>query len=226
MKKWKEIWNKEERITNYILEMLFKVDGFDTGAGSFGVMEWKEYVEANISLLKIKNNDSIYDVGCGSGAFVYPLYLKGHQVGGLDYSSVLIDLANSIMTNAKLEKKEAITVDTKDSYDIVLSHSVFHYFPSLDYAKEVVKRMIEKANRTVAIFDINDKSKEKEYHNIRMSASGEEYAKKYTGLEHLFYEKEWFEKLAKDFNMKITIFDQTYEQYVNSSLRFNVIMEK
>ena len=35
MDKWREIWNKSDRIDDYILETLIKADGFDSGAGSF-----------------------------------------------------------------------------------------------------------------------------------------------------------------------------------------------
>ncbi len=54
----------------------------------------------------------------------------------------------------------------------------------------------------------------------------QEYKKKYKGLDHLFYEKIWFEEIAAEFNLKIHIFDQTFKNYSNSSLRYNVIMEK
>jgi len=45
MDKWKHIWNKDERINNIVLEMLIKADGFDSGAGSFTVKNWLEYVD-------------------------------------------------------------------------------------------------------------------------------------------------------------------------------------
>jgi hypothetical protein len=87
--------------------------------------------------------------------------------------------------------------------------------------------MISKANKKIAIFDINDKTKENKYHKIRIADMYEEdYKKKYQGLEHMFYDKEWFKDIAKEFNLKISIFDQTFEKYSNSKLRFNIIMEK
>jgi len=169
----------------------------------------------------------VCDIGCGSGAFIYPLFLKGHTVGGIDYASVLIDLANTIMKNSDFETREAATMDTTKKYDIVLSHSVFHYFKDLAYVKKTIKAMIEKSDRKIAIFDINDKSKEKEYHTIRMTEMDEyEYKEKYRGLEHMFYDKSWFEEIAKECQVKIEIFDQTFEHYSNAQLRYNVIMEK
>ena len=38
--------------------------------------------------------------------------------------------------------------------------------------------------------------------------------------------KNWFKEIAKESSLKVSIFDQTFENYPNSSLRFNVIMEK
>ena len=79
---WKKIWNKNERIEKIILEMLIKADGFDSGAGSFGVDDWIDYTKNFYQKLEIKASDTIFDLGCGSGAFLYPLYLKKHKVGG------------------------------------------------------------------------------------------------------------------------------------------------
>jgi len=87
--------------------------------------------------------------------------------------------------------------------------------------------MIQKSNKKIGIFDINDKAKESLYHQIRMnSADMDDYEQKYKGLKHMFYEKRWFKEIAKEFNLKISIFDQTFKNYSNASLRINVIMEK
>ncbi len=227
MTKWHEIWNKKDRVENIILETLIKADGFDVGAGSFTLENWKEYTKELFDSLAIKEDDSIYEIGCGSGAFLYLLYTSGFKVAGLDYSSILIDIANNVMKDCDFKNDEAININTNEKFDIVISHGVFHYFKDLDYAKEVIKKMIQKSNKKIAIFDVNDKTKESIYHEIRMQKlSKEEYEKKYEGLEHLFFEKSWFEDIAKEFNLKIKIQDQNFKEYLNSNLRFNVIMEK
>ena len=139
----------------------------------------------------------------------------------------LINLAKTIMPNGNLICDEAININTNETYDFIVSHSVFHYFKDLDYAKDVLVKMIQKSNKKIGIFDINDKAKENQYHQIRMGdMDRQEYKEKYKGLDHLFYEKNWFKEIAKEFNLKISIFDQTFENYTNSNLRFNVVMEK
>jgi len=49
------------------------------------VLVWKtgkKYTQEYFEKLGISSGDTIFDVGCGSGAFVYPLYLQKHRVGG------------------------------------------------------------------------------------------------------------------------------------------------
>ena len=226
MDNWKKIWNKDDRINQIILECLIKADGFDSGAGSFSVEDWKIYIQEYFEKLGISSGDSIFDVGCGSGAFVYPLYLQKHKVGGVDYSVSLINLAKTLMPSSDYICDDAGNIDSR-SYDFVVSHSVFHYFKDLDFAKDVLIKMIQKTNKKIGIFDINDKSKEEEYHKVRMGfMSEEEYREKYKGLKHLFFDKSWFEQIANELGLEISIFDQTFENYSNSSLRFNVIMSK
>ncbi len=82
MKKWKEIWNKTDRVNDIVLETLIKADGFDVGSGSFSLDDWKKYTKEFYEKLDIQRSDSVFDVGCGSGAFVYPLYIQKNTVGG------------------------------------------------------------------------------------------------------------------------------------------------
>ena len=83
MNEWQKIWNKDERINKIILESLIKADGFDSGAGSFTVDNWIKYTKELYGELDINPNASVYDVGCGSGAFLYLLHLNSRVVGGL-----------------------------------------------------------------------------------------------------------------------------------------------
>lgn len=227
MDKWQEIWNTTDRIDDHILEALIKADGFDSGAGSFTLKNWKTYTQEFYNILSIKSNESVFDVGCGSGAFLYTLYLSNNKVGGIDYSLPLIDLANRVMKNCDFQQIEAKKLDFEIKYDFVISHSVFHYFKNLEYAEDVIKRMLLKSTKSIGIFDINDKTKESEYNQIRMGKMNErEYAQKYKGLDHLFYEKKWFKEIAKKYEVEIKIFDQKFKGYSNSKLRFNVVMTK
>ena len=227
MNSWHKIWDNQNRVNNFLLETLIKADGFETGAGNFTLEDWKLYTKSLLDNLDISKDDSIFDIGCGSGAFLFNHFINNHKVGGIDYSEALIGIAKTIFKGSDFNVYEASKLDTKNKYDYVVSHSVFQYFDNLDYSKRVLLKMLEKANKKVGIFDINDKSKEKSYHKIRMgSMTQDDYLKKYQGLDHMFYDKSWFKKIAKENDLKFKIFDQTFKKYSNSQLRFNVIFEK
>ena len=227
MTNWKAIWNKEDRVNKFILEMLLKADGFDSPTGRISVEDWNIYVNKISKKAGIKEPDSVFDVGCGSGAFLYPLYLKNHKVGGIDYSSVLIDLANAIMKKGTFEQDEAIHIDVNKKFDVVLSSGVFLYFKDKKYAKDVLLKMIKKATKTVAIFDVNDATKESNYHEIRMKTmTKQQYEKKYKGLDHLFLKKDFFRQIAEEQGLKVEIWDQNFDSYKNAQFRFNVVMKK
>ncbi len=226
MNKWKEIWNNKKRIEDYILELLISSNGFNSKNTEFTVLNWKKYTNKLYKKIGISSGDSIFEVGCGSGAFLYPLFCRGHFISGLDYSQVLVNLANKLIVN-RFICEEAINLEVDDKFDIVLSHSIFFYFTNLQYAEDVIKKMIQKSNKKIVILDINDSTKKESYHQIRASLIGiKKYKKKYDGLEHLFYDKNWFKEIAKKYNLDIKIFDTSYKKYPMSEFKFNVILKK
>jgi len=225
---WKKIWNKRDYRTSCInLDELIKADGFDMGAGRFDENKWVEYVTYIAEQASIESTQSIFEVGCGAGAFLYPLYKKNHRVSGLDYSMSLIEIANRIMPGMNFINCDACSMDINKRYDIVISNSVFQYFDNLEYARKVIDNMLAKANTKVLLLDINDKCKESESIAIRKEILGDkEYKSKYSTLKHLFYEKDWFRKIANQEDYEVEIFDQNIEGYINSGFRFNVVFTK
>ena len=232
MNNWKKIWNKDYRINKIILDCLIKADGFDSPSGKFDVEDWIQYCDEFYSKIGISKYDTIFEIGCGSGAFLYPLYLRKNLVGGIDYSINLLDLARKFMPESKLTCEDAVTLKLDNSYDVVLSHSVFQYFHNLNQAEMVLKTMNRLAKKKIAILDVNDVKKFDHFHTERIKQfveegfSEEDYKKKYLGLDHLFYSKKWFEELGQKLDLETEIFDQTNDSYGNSKLRFNVIFTK
>ena len=91
MNSWKKIWNNREiEHGDETLLSLIRLDGFDEGAGKISQVHWIEYVNWIRYKLDINETDSIFEVGCGGGAFIYPFYKMGHKVAGIDYSSNMI----------------------------------------------------------------------------------------------------------------------------------------
>ncbi len=225
MTSWNQIWNKRSDENTYqsTLEELIRLDGFDTGAGFIKQEDWENYVKQINEAVGIDEADSIFEVGCGSGAFLYPLFQKGHLVGGIDYSAPLVAKANSTLTGMKFDQIEANQLNTKEKFDIVLSNGVFHYFPNLDYTEAVLDKMLEKSNKKVAVLEVpNLALKEESEYKRRGDLGIEEYNQKYEGLPHLYYSKEWFVEYAAKRSLSVEIKDQSIENYGNNKFRFNI----
>ena len=151
-----------------------------------------------INNLKIVKHNSIFEVGCGAGAFLYPFYKNGYEIGGIDFSDNLVKLCITLFKNDCFKTCEADHLEVDPAYDFVFSFSVFFYFPDLIYASKVLKLMIEKAKKAVIVLDIPDLAKQEECENLRRKqyAPGE-YDKKYIGLNHLYYSKDWFREQSR-----------------------------
>lgn len=230
MDKWKEIWNKRviPQEGKSLIEKLMRADGYDSGAGFLEEVHFRSFVHTICSKLHISLEDTVYEVGCGSGAFLFCLYEKGHIVAGLDYSDVLIKMARKAMPEMELLVAEAIELETFSKYDFIFSNGVFHYFPDLSYAGMVIEKMFNKANKTIAILDVPDIASKEESEKARQGALGkEEYLEKYDGLAHTYYSKDWFSKVLNSKNYRsMEIFNQNIEEYGNNDYRFNVVINK
>ena len=64
------------KINEIILDCLIRCDGFDTLAGKFQPKKWIEYSERLIELAEINTNDSVFEIGCGSGILLNLLSLN------------------------------------------------------------------------------------------------------------------------------------------------------
>ena len=166
MDNWKQIWSKKQlsSIEHGSLHDLIVADGFDTGVGSYDEDSWRKMVIDFLNRTKLKEAANVLELGCGSGAFIFALneLVQAHYYG-LDYSSNLIDIARQTLPEAEFLTSEANAQVFDDiSFDIIFSHSVFQYFPSLDYANTVIERWCKNINQggMLVLLDLNDKNNE------------------------------------------------------------------
>ena len=227
---WHQVWSKptpfdstaSERLPS--LQDLIVADGFNTGFGDIEAEAWVDFVDQTCRLFDIRDGDSVYDVGCGAGAFLQPAHARGIDVGGIDYSASRIELARRAMPGAEFDVGEAIELAGEPTADVVLSFGVFMYFPTLDYADEVIGRMCAKATRAVAILDVPDLDLANEALEIRRATAGgaEAYAQRYEGLDHLAYSKIWLAEAMKAHGLReVATGPQTMAGYDNARFRFN-----
>jgi trans-aconitate methyltransferase len=234
MTDWPEIWknrscNVAGAAPSSTLVDLLRANGYDTATGMISAEDFEQYTRSIHEICQIRPGDSLYEVGMGAGAFLLPWYLRGHPVGGLDYSSALISLAQKTMPayGRAFTVGEAARLSTRKRYDIVLSNGVFLYFPDLQYAFGVTEKMIQKSKKAIAILDIPDLAKrEITLKYRRESLAPGEYEEKYRGLDHLYFPRSWFQEISDDHGLDIRILDQQMPHCGNSRFRFNVVMMK
>ncbi len=237
--KWKSIWNnrKIEDIKSddsmEIYRTLKKTDWFDT-------IPWEDSEWYFNSFYNMRKEDdemvrnlvwdinSIYEVWCWSWAtlFLYKNKYPKLKAGWIDYSQTLSGIAKKVFwNNVEITCDEAMNLDTSKKADLVYSDSVFVYFNDIEYAKNVLEKMYQKANKAILITEVYDKSKEQECLDYRRSQI-ENYDEKYKWLEKLFFDKKFFEDFAKEHNLKIKFFDVNNQYYWNNKYMFNVLLTK
>ena len=225
---WEEIWNRRTGPRGgYDLDALIKLDGFDTGAGRIEEADWRIYAALIAEKLGICNGATVFEVGCGAGALLYAFQERySLSVGGIDYATGLIAAAKRAIPDGKFEVQEAKALDIKPQYDYVVANSVFHYFDS-DYAVEVLGRMIKKARDAIAVMEVPDLKTKSESEVMRRDILiQDEYEKKYEGLRHTYYERDWFREQAKAQGLKCEFFDGCVPNYAQNRFRFGCIIRK
>ncbi len=242
MNNWRNIWANKTLPADKrtLLQRMLSANGYDTGFGDISESAWRDYVHSVAAALQLRDDASVYDVGCGSGAFLLPLHQRGCTVGGLDYSANLLQIAAQHLgaqdsgaqqlnnDASRFMHGEAAQLSPTPQYDLVLASGVFFYFPSLHYAAEVLALMIRKSRRAVAVLDVPDAATEAEAMQFRRGLLGDAaYREKYRGLEHLYYVQSWFATtFAAHGITDVTFHPQQIDGYENNRFRYNVFARK
>ncbi len=223
--RWKDVWaaRKLDPTRASTLEQLMAADGLDTGFGNVAEAAWREFVTRTAATLDLGRGSRVFEVGCGAGAFLYPLHEAGCIVGGLDQSAALVGYAAAAMPEGQWVQGDASALDPAEGWDVVLACGVFMYFSDPGYARGVIARMAAKATRAVAILDVPDVARRDEAMAFRRGSMGEaEYEAKYRGLDHLFYDRSWMKRVLLEVGATgVRIEDQQVSGYQNARFRFN-----
>ncbi len=223
---WDAVWASRALpgAAGSVLQGLIDADGYDSAHGGVTERAWREYVARWGATLGLAAGGSVVDVGCGAGAFLLPLAEAGVRVGGIDRSSVQLGLASRAIPEGEFAVADALDLAPEPRVDVVVSMSTFIYFPTLDYAARVAEAMVSRATRAVAILDLADAARRAEDLRRRVRAAGGEaaYARRYAGLEHLYYDREWTVGLLEASGLSdVRCETQSLDGYGNAPFRFN-----
>jgi trans-aconitate methyltransferase len=224
---WQHIWEKRSLQPQHAitLDTLIALDGFDSGAGKIALPDWQEYTRRISAKLGMQSGNSVFEVGCGAGAFLYALRQQYPlNVGGLDYAAGLVEAAQQAMPDGDFKAQSAQTMATEPQYDFVIANSVFHYFDEA-MAAEVFQAMWQKAKVGVAVLDIPHAATKEACERARRDALTEaEYEEKYRGLHHTYFSPDWFANQLP--GKPHQVFESCVPNYAQSQYRFSVIFHK
>lgn len=232
--RWKSIWDKKgldgidlSKDEFLIFCDLKKADGFDVNVHDeqrYFRAFYNDWLEMYKKLNEITQNSvhSVYEAGCGSGVnlYLFKNRIKDARLGGIDYSQGLIDIAQSILPESDLTCSSAENMDVSQKYDFVMADSVFQYFGSLEYAEDILNKMLLKAGKAVYVSEIHDITLRDEWISCRR-ASMEDYDRIYDGLDKMFYAKEWFSDMAGRHKKQAVFTKSENPEYWNSRYVFN-----
>ena len=223
---WNEIWNKKYSKSDSYSHV-------NAGFDFLSIVQWKNLVKIFTDLLIIKKDSQILDVGCGEGAFLEQIK-EYKSISGIDLSENAIFKINTKM-KGDFKVSQANNLPFEDNYfDTVICFSIFHYFESINYSKQVINELIRvtKPLGQILIGDINDFDKKELYLSIRNKENRNTVHKvKSVRLDHQFYKKSLFLDIAKKNNLKTQIIDESkldlfFYSNSNSNYRFSVIYNK
>lgn len=118
---------------------------------------WSFYVEAGVretlQRLRAKPSDRVLDVGCGTGALLHALSTScpGMQLVGVDASPAMLAIARRRLgPSLELQVGWAESLPyPSESFDIVVSSSVFHYLREPALALQEWARVLRPGGRIV-----------------------------------------------------------------------------
>ncbi len=222
---WLQIW--ERKYVGTRKNSLHVADGYDELTPG----EFEEMAKRFLDLADFPENARILDVGCGAGAFLQ--HAGGYQhLTGIDYSKEAIRVIRERLPgDFRVADATALPFDT-DAFDAVLSFGVFIYFDSLDYARKVLGEMhrVLKPGGRMFIGEVNDKRKMDRYRELRVEKEADMERKviKDAQVDHLFFDRVFFEQFAESTGYTVEIVDEEtlgIPHYSCSLYRFSVILD-
>jgi demethylmenaquinone methyltransferase/2-methoxy-6-polyprenyl-1,4-benzoquinol methylase len=115
-----------------------------------------EKVQYITELLEIKSNDTILDVGTGTGVMIpfYKKYLINGQVVAVDYSEKMIEIARSKYPEKNypmISYKVSDVYELKytEEFDLVVCYSCFPHFVDQPLAVKILSKALRKGGRLV-----------------------------------------------------------------------------
>lgn len=114
-------------------------------------IEMKEWLDSTVRRIQYLKPNSILEIGCGTGMYLFRLQEDCEFYHGIDISKEAVAYVNRVMAsnkekycNVKLEctDTKSFLDNTNSTYDFVLMNSVVQYFPNADYLVDIIGKLV------------------------------------------------------------------------------------
>lgn len=110
-------------------------------------------IRQGTALLRTGNPDqSILDLGCGTGTLTHTLLEKSASVTGLDSSPEMIAKARQLYPGMDFRVLDARLMPWRNRFDIVFSNAAFHWIPDHGTLLNAVSRVLKPQGKLVCEF--------------------------------------------------------------------------
>ena len=103
---------------------------------------WALLVDNVNENLELSGDERLLDVGCGNAYLLSRLNINANKVCGVDFASNMVEEARKRLPAAHFNQGEACDISFSGPFQRVLSYSIFHYFPDIQYVEFVINRLI------------------------------------------------------------------------------------
>lgn len=151
---WQEIWTQKGAVAGS------KEDALEMGGWNKTITSAEEIAGKIVDFLDIKPDDKVLEIGCGTGGLAQ--YIDCEYVG-IDYSKTSVAKCMEFFQKTAFYA-EANNLPFKDKYfDKCFAYGCFMYFPSMEYAEQVVSEMRRVTKGGIFIGEMPRESKEKKH---------------------------------------------------------------
>lgn len=120
---------------------------------------WRDFVEHVVETLDVGPGTTVWDVECGAGRFLYPLWENGYVVGGADPTPALVAQARAAMPQGLFVVGAATALDPADPWDVVVASRGLAGLADLDAVRGLLTRMTAKATYAIALLGVVEETK-------------------------------------------------------------------
>jgi trans-aconitate methyltransferase len=127
-------------------------------------MDFFALAEHVAETLDIGPGTRVFEVDCGDGAFLFPLYQNGYVVGGMDADAAAITAAAAAMPDGRFSVGPAAALDPAVAWDVVVCR-LSQPEPrgslagdDIDFLRGLVARMVAKATHAVALLEVPEEA--------------------------------------------------------------------